>query len=195
MREPMQMPKAYVRKLSFLFWFLVFVLDFVNDGPWWFFFPEAAVSAPFQLVMFSVAGIGGYLYMGNKVGRTSVVLFVFWGFRSCGCQIFVTGGWDAAAWLSQCHSTDLSGEDCGMIFFPKQMALQKEQPWGPAGWRVLLQVHVFQVHGSKKYTESCYGLGIFFAGQESLKGKEQVFLLKHGRMFQSRKLMVCGLAV
>ena len=29
---------------------------------------EATVSAPFQLVMFSVAGIGGYLYMGNKVG-------------------------------------------------------------------------------------------------------------------------------
>jgi hypothetical protein len=31
-------------------------------------FPEAKVSAPFQLVMFAVAGIGGYLYMGNKVG-------------------------------------------------------------------------------------------------------------------------------
>lgn len=27
----------------------------------------AGYSAPFQLVMFSVAGIGGYLYMGNKV--------------------------------------------------------------------------------------------------------------------------------
>lgn len=63
-----------------------------------FFFTEAAVSAPFQLVMFSVAGIGGYLYMGNKVGRSSVrFCYVFWGLRSCGCQIFVTGGWDAAA--------------------------------------------------------------------------------------------------
>eukprot|EP00435_Cladocopium_sp_Y103_P026486 s4480_g6.t1 len=38
MKEPMQMPTAY-----------------------------AKVSAPFQLVMFAVAGIGGYLYMGNKV--------------------------------------------------------------------------------------------------------------------------------
>lgn len=72
MREPMQMPKAYVRKLSFFFRFLVFVLDFVNVALGDFFFPEAAVSAPFQLVMFSVAGIGGYLYMGNKVGRSSV---------------------------------------------------------------------------------------------------------------------------
>ena len=94
----MQMPKAYVRKLSFFFRFLVFVLDFVNVALGDFFFPEAAVSAPFQLVMFSVAGIGGYLYMGNKVGRSSVVLLRFLGsLRSCGCQIFVTGGWDAAA--------------------------------------------------------------------------------------------------
>lgn len=38
MKEPMKMPTAY-----------------------------AKVSAPFQLVMFAVAGIGGYLYMGNKV--------------------------------------------------------------------------------------------------------------------------------
>ena len=38
MKEPMNMPKAYVH-----------------------------VSAPFQLVMFAMAGIGGYLYMGNKV--------------------------------------------------------------------------------------------------------------------------------
>jgi len=38
MKEPMQMPTAY-----------------------------AKISAPFQLVMFAVAGIGGYLYMGNKV--------------------------------------------------------------------------------------------------------------------------------
>eukprot|EP00913_Durusdinium_trenchii_P009732 g9144.t1 len=38
MKEPSDMPKAY-----------------------------AGYSAPFQLVMFSVAGIGGYLYMGNKV--------------------------------------------------------------------------------------------------------------------------------
>lgn len=61
MREPMQMPKAYVRKLSFFVescWISMALGDFT----------EAAVSAPFQLVMFSVAGIGGYLYMGNKVG-------------------------------------------------------------------------------------------------------------------------------
>eukprot|EP00438_Fugacium_kawagutii_P021567 Skav212151 [mRNA] locus=scaffold754:48169:53503:+ [translate_table: standard] len=32
---------------------------------------KAKISAPFQLVMFAVAGVGGYLFMGNKVGDTA----------------------------------------------------------------------------------------------------------------------------
>ena len=39
MKDPMELPKAY-----------------------------AGYFAPFQLVMFSLAGIAGYWYMGNKVG-------------------------------------------------------------------------------------------------------------------------------
>ena len=100
---------------------------------------------------------------------------VFWGLRSCGCQIFVTGGWDAAAWLSQCHSTVFLGKTVEWCFFPKQMAIQKEEPWGPAGWRVLLQVHVFQVHGSKKYTESCYSLENLFCGPRIFEGQRTSF--------------------
>lgn len=89
-----------------------------------FFFTEAAVSAPFQLVMFSVAGIGGYLYMGNKVGRSSVVLLRFLGSPQLRLPDF------CYRWMGCCSLTEsvpfhsLSGEDCGMmVFFPKQMAL------------------------------------------------------------------------
>ena len=47
MKEPMQMPRAY-----------------------------AKISAPFQLVMFAVAGIGGYLCMGNKAREDSFTRLV-----------------------------------------------------------------------------------------------------------------------
>ena len=73
-------------------------------------FPEAKVSAPFQLVMFAVAGFGGYLYMGNKVGDSqrnkwfsgtffsSTVSLSKWKDTLC-----IWGWWDDAAWMSRWH--------------------------------------------------------------------------------------------
>lgn len=57
MKEPMDMPKAYVSWLRR--WSRRCILG------------EATYSAPFQLFMFMLAGIGGYLFMGNEVGVQS----------------------------------------------------------------------------------------------------------------------------
>ena len=121
MREPMQMPKAYVRKLSFLFWFLVFVLDFVN-GPWWFFFLPRQLFLHLSSWWCSLLLVlGGYLYMGNKVGRSSVgfLLRRFLGSPQLRLPDF------CYRWMGCCSLTEsvpfhsLSGEDCGMMFFSK----------------------------------------------------------------------------